>query len=97
MRPAAYVVNTSRGPIVDERALVEALRIGTIAGAALDVFDEEPLPEGHPLLEAPNLVMTPHLGYVTQENYAVFYGDVVEDITAFLDGAPVRVIEPRPQ
>lgn len=95
MRPGAYLVNTSRGPIVDEGALVEALRGGTIAGAALDVFNEEPLPAGHPLLGAPNLVLTPHLGYVTQENYAVFYGDVVEDITAFLDGAPIRVIEPR--
>lgn len=95
MRPGAYLVNTSRGPIVDESALVEALRQGTIAGAALDVFNEEPLPANHALLTAPNLVLTPHLGYVTQENYTVFYGDVVEDITAFLDGAPVRVIEPR--
>ena len=95
MRPAAVLVNTSRGPIVDEAALVAALHAGTLAGAALDVFDTEPLPEGHPLLDAPNLVLTPHLGYVTQENYALFYGDVVEDIVAFLNGAPVRLIEPR--
>ncbi|MCC6237140.1 MAG: D-2-hydroxyacid dehydrogenase family protein [Dehalococcoidia bacterium] len=97
MRPTAFLVNTSRGPIVDEAALVAALHDGTIAGAALDVFDEEPLPEGHPLLDAPHLVLTPHLGFVTQENYRLFYGDVVEDIVGFLDGTPVRVIEPRPR
>ncbi len=95
MRSSAVLVNTSRGPIVDEQALVAALHAGTIAGAALDVFDEEPLPAAHPLLSAPNLVLTPHLGYVTRENYALFYGDVVEDILGFLAGAPVRVIEPR--
>ncbi len=92
MRPTAYLVNTSRGPIVDEPALVEALRTRSIAGAGLDVFDPEPLPAGHPLRSLDNVVLTPHLGYVTKETYAVFYGDAVEDVIAFLDGAPVRVI-----
>ena len=89
----AYLVNTSRGPIVDEAALVNALRSGTIAGAALDVFDEEPLPAGHPLIGLENVVLTPHIGYVTEEAYAVFYGEAVENILGFLDGSPVRVIE----
>jgi phosphoglycerate dehydrogenase-like enzyme len=89
----AYLVNTSRGPIVDEGALVDALRAGTIAGAGLDVFDVEPLPAGHPLIGLENVVLTPHIGYVTQETYAVFYADAVEDIAAYLDGSPVRVIE----
>ena len=91
-REAAYLVNTSRGPIVDEGALVEALRSGSIAGAGLDVFDTEPLPAGHPLLSLANVVLTPHVGYVTKETYEVFYSDAVEDIVAFLDGLPVRVI-----
>jgi phosphoglycerate dehydrogenase-like enzyme len=95
MRSDAYLVNTSRGPIVDEGALVEALSSRAIAGAALDVFDVEPLPAGHPFLSLDNVVLTPHLGYVTKENYALFYGDAVEDIVSFLDGAPLRVIEPR--
>jgi phosphoglycerate dehydrogenase-like enzyme len=89
----AYLVNTSRGPIVDEAALVDALRSGTIAGAALDVFDEEPLPAGHPLIGLENVVITPHIGYVTEEAYAVFYGQAVANILGFLDGSPVRVIE----
>jgi phosphoglycerate dehydrogenase-like enzyme len=92
MRPTAYLVNTSRGPIVDERALVAALRAGTIAGAALDVYATEPLPAGHPLRSAPNLVTTPHIGYVTTGTYDVFYGDAVQDIAAFLAGEPVRVL-----
>lgn len=95
MRPSAYLVNTSRGPIVDEVALVETLQSRSIAGAGLDVFDREPLPTGHPLLGLDNVVLTPHLGYVTKETYEVFYGDAVEDILAFLEGAPVRVIAPR--
>ena len=95
MRSTAYLVNTSRGPIVDEAALVEALRSRLIAGAGLDVFDQEPLPPDHPLLALENVVLTPHLGYVTKETYEVFYGDAVEDIVAFLDGSPVRVIAPR--
>jgi phosphoglycerate dehydrogenase-like enzyme len=89
----SYLVNTSRGPIVDETALVEALRSGTIAGAALDTFDVEPLPTGHPLIGLENVVLTPHIGYVTAETYEVFYGDAVANILRFLDGAPVRVIE----
>ena len=92
MKPSAYLVNTSRGPIVDESALVAALRSGTIAGAGLDVFDIEPLPIDHPLRSLPNTVLTPHMGYVTSETYRVFYGDAVEDISAFLAGNPVRVI-----
>ena len=92
MRPTAYLINTSRGPIVDERALLDALARGTIAGAALDVYDEEPLPVDHPLRRANNLVTTPHLGYVTVEGYREAYGGAVEDIRAFLDGRPVRVL-----
>jgi phosphoglycerate dehydrogenase-like enzyme len=93
MKPTAFLVNTSRGPIVEEKALVEALQNGTIAGAALDVYDEEPLPLDHPLRKLSNTVITPHLGYVTAEGYKIFYGDVVEDIQAFLQGKPVRVVE----
>jgi phosphoglycerate dehydrogenase-like enzyme len=92
MRPNAYLVNTSRGPIVDEGALLTALREGWIAGAGLDVFDVEPLPADHPLRTAPNTVLTPHLGYVTRKSYRTFFGDAVEDIAAFLAGAPVRVL-----
>jgi phosphoglycerate dehydrogenase-like enzyme len=91
--PRGYLVNTSRGPIVDEAALVAALHAGTIAGAALDVYDVEPLPPGHPLLTAPNTVLTPHIGYVSEVAYAAFYGDVVEDIAAWLDGTPIRLVE----
>ena len=94
MKPTAYLVNTSRGPIVEEAALVDALGTGAIAGAALDVFDEEPLPRGHPLLALDNVVLTPHLGYVTRENYAVFYGEAAEDVAAFLRGTPERVLNP---
>jgi phosphoglycerate dehydrogenase-like enzyme len=94
MKRTAYLVNTSRGPIVDEAALVRALRDGTIAGAGLDVYDEEPLPHEHPLRGLPNTVITPHLGYVTEETYRVFYGQALEDILAFLRGEPVRVLRP---
>src|SRR5262249_20589491 len=96
MKPRAYLINTSRGPIVDEGALVDALRRSAIAGAGLDVFDQEPLPLGHPLRHLPNTVITPHLGYVTDDSYRVFFGDAVEDIQAFLDGTPVRVLNPAP-
>jgi phosphoglycerate dehydrogenase-like enzyme len=92
MRPDAYLVNTSRGPIVDEAALLEALHAGTIAGAALDVYDTEPLPPDHPLRRAPNTLLTPHIGYVTTGGYEVFYRDAVEDIAAFLRGDPVRTL-----
>jgi phosphoglycerate dehydrogenase-like enzyme len=92
MKPTAYLVNTSRGPIVDEAALIRALREGTIAGAGLDVFEPEPLPADHPFRRLPNTVITPHLGYVTEETYRVFFGQAVEDIRAFLDGKPVRVL-----
>ncbi|MBT1183279.1 D-2-hydroxyacid dehydrogenase family protein [Streptomyces sp. CJ_13] len=92
MRPGAYLVNTSRAAIVDQEALLGALREGRIAGAGVDVFDSEPLPADHPLRSAPRLLATPHLGYVTRDNYATYYGQAVEDIKAFLDGEPVRVL-----
>ena len=92
MKPTAYLINTSRGPIVDEAALIAALHDGTIAGAGLDVFDEEPLPRDHPLRRTANTVITPHIGYVTQETYQVFFDETVENIQAFLKGAPVRVL-----
>jgi phosphoglycerate dehydrogenase-like enzyme len=92
MRPHAYLVNTSRGPIVDAAALVRALREGWFAGAGLDVFDTEPLPAGDPLRSLPNVLATPHLGYVTEQNYRTYYSDVVDDIVAFLDGEPRRVL-----
>lgn len=92
MKPTAYLVNTSRGPIVDEAALLDALRAGAIAGAALDVYDVEPLPADHPLRSAPNTVLTPHLGYVSTGNYEVFFRGAVECIAGWLRGEPVRVL-----
>lgn len=92
MRAGAYLVNTSRGPIVDQDALLAALNENRIAGAGLDVYDVEPLPAGHPLLTAPHTVLTPHLGYVTDTGYGLMFGDAVEDIAAFLAGTPLRVI-----
>ena len=94
MRPTAYLINTSRGPIVEEAALVDALGRGVIAGAGLDVFDVEPLPLDHPLRRLPNAVVTPHLGYVTQETYADFFSGVVDAITQWLAGSPVRQLMP---
>jgi phosphoglycerate dehydrogenase-like enzyme len=94
MKPSAILVNTSRGPIVDEHALVEALRGGAIHGAGLDVFDTEPLPRHHPLREMRRAVLTPHLGYVTEKTYEVFYRDAVDDVAAWMAGEPIRVIAP---
>ncbi|QXV58252.1 D-2-hydroxyacid dehydrogenase family protein [Amycolatopsis sp. TNS106] len=93
MKPTAMLVNTSRGPIVDEAALVDALRRKEIAVAALDVYDVEPLPAEHPLRTLDNVVLTPHIGYVTRETYEIFYRDAVEDIAAFQAGSPIRVME----
>lgn len=94
MKPDAWLVNTSRGPIVDEAALLAALEAGTIGGAALDVYDQEPLPADHPLRRAPRTVLTPHLGFVTEDTYRVFYRDTVEDVAAWLAGNPIRVMNP---
>lgn len=93
MRPGSLLVNTSRGPIVETDALVKALQDGHLGGAAVDVFDTEPLPADHPMRRAPRLLATPHLGYVTERVYRVFYGEAVEDIEAFLAGAPIRRID----
>jgi phosphoglycerate dehydrogenase-like enzyme len=90
--PDGYLVNTSRGPIVDEAALLAALHSGAIGGAGLDVYDVEPLPAGHPLRSAPRTVLSPHLGYVSTDTYRTFFGDAVEDIAAWLGGSPVRVL-----
>jgi phosphoglycerate dehydrogenase-like enzyme len=92
MKPAAYLINTSRGPIVDEAALLEALRERWIAGAGLDVFDVEPPRPDSPFRSLPNVLATPHLGYVTEANYRVYYGEAAEDVRAFLDGNPIRVV-----
>lgn len=92
MKPTAFLVNTSRGPIVDEAALIDALREKRIAGAGLDVYDVEPLPETHPLRTLENTILTPHTGYVTRENLAHMYRHAVEDIVAFIEENPVRVL-----
>jgi phosphoglycerate dehydrogenase-like enzyme len=93
MKPGAVLVNTSRGPLVDEAALLKAVEANRIV-AALDVFDREPLPPDHPLRSAPNTVLTPHLGYGTADTFQRFYADAIEDVLAFLDGAPVRMLNP---
>lgn len=93
MKKTAYLINTSRGPIVDEKALIAALQSKSIAGAGLDVFDVEPLPLDHPFRKMDNAVITPHLGYVSEQNYRKYFPDAIEDIRAWLDGKPVRVID----
>lgn len=92
MKPSAFFINTSRGPVADENAIAAALKANKIAGAGIDVYDEEPLPLDHPFRKLDNIVITPHLGYVTAENYKRFYGQMVENIRAWLDGKPIRVI-----
>lgn len=92
MKPTAFLVNTSRGPVVDGVALIDALEQGRIAGAGLDVYDHEPLPPDHALRRLENVVLTPHLGYVTTENYRQCYGQALEDVEAFLAGRPIRTL-----
>ncbi len=94
MKSSACLINTARAPIVDQAALLKALQDRHIAGAGLDVFEVEPLPPDHPYRKLDNVVITPHLGYVSQQNYAKYYPDIVEDIRAWLDGKPVRTIAP---
>jgi phosphoglycerate dehydrogenase-like enzyme len=93
MKPDAYLVNTARGPIVDEVALLDALRSCRIAGAALDVYDQEPLPKDHLLLRLHNTIISPHMAYVTGETLRQFHAETVEDIAAWLNGQPIRVLD----
>jgi phosphoglycerate dehydrogenase-like enzyme len=94
MKPSAYLVNTSRGPIVEENALVDALKSGTIAGAGLDVYDEEPLPGDHPLRGLDTAVLTGHTGFVIRELYELVYGEAVENVATWRNGAPIRLLNP---
>jgi phosphoglycerate dehydrogenase-like enzyme len=94
MKPEAYLINTSRGPIVVEADLIAALRAGRIAGAGIDVFDVEPPAADHPFRTMDNVTITPHLGYVTHETLIAFYTDTLEAVVAFADGAPIRVANP---
>jgi len=94
MKPTAFLINTARGPIVDEDALVEAVTRGRIAGAGLDVYGIEPLPQDHPIRSLPNSVILPHLGGFIEENYKLWYGGALEDVKAWLDGKPIRIMEP---
>jgi phosphoglycerate dehydrogenase-like enzyme len=95
MKPTAFFLNTSRGPVADEKAIEAALRANKIAGAAIDTYNDEPLALDHPFRKLDNILITPHLGYVTAENYKRFYGQMVENIRAWLDGKPIRVIPPK--
>lgn len=92
MKETAYIVNTSRGPIIQENALIDALQAGSIAGVGIDVFDMEPLPFDHPLLSLPNTVITPHIGYVTKEGFEIYFRQAKEDVDAWLAGEPIRVL-----
>ncbi|MBN9490439.1 MAG: D-2-hydroxyacid dehydrogenase family protein [Alphaproteobacteria bacterium] len=94
MKKTAMLINTSRGPIVDEAALIAALKNGTIAHAGLDVYDKEPLPAGHPLTKLDNVTLVPHLGYVVEDSYRSFYDGTIADVEAWLDGKPINVINP---
>lgn len=94
MKKTAILINTSRGPIVDEAALIAALQNGTIAHAGLDVYDKEPLPAGHPLTKLDNVTLVPHLGYVVEDSYRYFYEGTVKDIEAWLDGNPINLLNP---
>lgn len=94
MKKTAILINTSRGPIVDEAALIAALQNGTIAHAGLDVYDKEPLPAGHPLTRLENITLVPHLGYVVEDSYRFFYEGTVKDIEAWLDGSPINLLNP---
>jgi len=95
MKPRARLVNTSRGPIVAEADLLSAIQSGKIAGAAIDVFDQEPLPPSHPFRSEPNLLATPHIGYVSRNLYTRFYRDTVDNIRQWLDGQSRQVSSPR--
>jgi D-3-phosphoglycerate dehydrogenase len=94
MKKGAVLVNTSRGPIVDEKAMLAALSSGQLAHAALDVYDREPLPVDHPLRTMDNVTLLPHLGYVSEDVYASFWGDSIENVEAWLDGKPIRLLNP---
>ena len=94
MKPSTYIINTSRGPSIDQSALIDALERGAIAGAGIDVYDVEPLPADHPMRRLPRSIITPHLGFVSDENWRVFYGQTAENVGAFLKKAPIRVLNP---
>jgi phosphoglycerate dehydrogenase-like enzyme len=94
MKPSACLINTSRGPIVEEAALIQAIGQGIIAGAGLDVYDTEPLPSDHPYRTLPNVIFTPHIGYVTEDSYRMFFGGIVENLEAWLAGQPIRILSP---